>query len=161
MVLRDARVLSLATALVSARAWAHMGPGVDTESLALLAVIGIGVVSIVQGTLTWLGLRTVLKAPRRLWARSCAYSFVLDAAAVLTLVADDRLHIAQRVFESTGPPGLVRVLPALMVVSWLAWPLLEREAPFRRRLIVSQVLLAMTLGFFVLVMLVLGFNPFA
>lgn len=160
MVRRHAKALSLATALVSARAWAHMGPGVDTEGVALLAVIGIGVVSVVQGTLTWLALRKVLATPR-LWARSWAFSFVLDAAAVLSLVGDDRLHLEQRVFDSNGPPGLVRVFPLLMAVSWLAWPLLEREAPFRRRVIVSQVLLAVTLGFFVLVMLLFGFNPFA
>lgn len=134
-----------------------MGPGFDTESLAVLAMIGIAVVSVVQGLLTWLVLRNVVASPRLLWARSWAFSFVLDAGAVLALVADDRLHR----FDSNGSPGLLRVLPVLMAVSWLAWPLLERGAPGGRRLLVSQLLLAATIGFFVVVMLLFGFNPFA
>jgi hypothetical protein len=55
---------------------------------------------------------------------------------------------------------LLRILPALMLLGYLAWPVLERGEP-RRRLWASQALIAATIAFFVLTMLLFGFDPFA
>lgn len=150
----------LSIALIATPAWAHMGPGLDTGDLVVLAVIGIGIASLVQGALTWLVARNTFSTAR-LFLRSWGFSALLDIAAVLALVLTDALELDARLFGNRGPPALVLVTPVLMAVSWLAWPLLAPASSARSRLVGSQLLVFTTLGTYVVVMLLLGFNPFA